>query len=498
MLIMKIECGPCRAKSRPNSECTWTAGRSRNDAKAYREHIEVLQQHIKTLEQSAYLQDDMRNNEFSYHSETPTPSHTRSQQSGDGYNPSPNSLNVPDTSLHGKFPSLPTTINENTSPASAMVGSVETNTGVAQEFYGRSSASNFMTQIRQAVAQQLGDRSYTTNTAPFSSLGMKKDSQRRKSQWQDFNLDDCALPPKSRANALMSVYLDAVHPLYPFIDRVALMESYESLFSSHSSIEVDPSLLCALNLIFALSCQLDTTAAAEKRQTSANVFFRRAQKSLDIWKMESSLESVQVLLLLGQYLQSTNEPLQCWVFVGAATRMAQSLGLHLPETSANVGSIRQREILRRVWHACILMDRVLAMTYGRPTMISQVVASVTPLPLPIDEEELSMGTAEKDATSSSPSRLEFFLHSLKLYEIMEELLNATNSNIIRQNTPSKASGVLGFCSAHATPLTEIDDKLAAWEAELPDHLRRLPNLQSPADSPSVNVFYRQAVILRQR
>jgi hypothetical protein len=497
MLIVDIECGPCRAKSRPNSECTWTAGRSRSDAKAYREHIEVLQQHIKTLEQSAYPQDDMPNNAFSYHSETPTPSHTRSQQSGNGYNPSPTGLNVPVTSLHGRFSSLPTTISENISPASAMVGSIETNTGT-QEFYGGSSASNFMTQIRQAVAQQLGDRSYITNTAPFSSLGVKKDPQRRNSQWRDFNLDDCALPPKSRADALMAVYLDAVHPLYPFIDRVALMESYEGLFSSHGSIEVDLSLLCALNLIFALSCQLDTTASAEQRQTSANVFFRRAQKSLDIWKMDSSLESVQVLLLLGQYLQSTNEPLQCWVFVGAATRMAQSLGLHLPETSTNVASIRQREILRRVWHACILMDRVLAMTYGRPTMISQAVASVTPLPLPIDEENLSMGTALKDVDSSPPTRLEFFLHSLKLYEIMEELLNATNSNIIRQNAPAKPSGVLGFRSAHATPLTEIDDKLVAWEAELPDHLRRLPDLQSPARSSSVNVFYRQAVILRQR
>ena len=103
-----------------------------------------------------------------------------------------------------------------------------------------------------------------------------------------------------------------------------------------------------------------------------------------------------------------------------------------------------------------------------------------------------------DDYSPSPSRLEFFLQSLKLYEIMEELLNATNSKITRQNVPSKASGVLSFRCAHATPLTEIDDKLVAWEAELPDHLRRLPDLQSLAGPSSVNVFYRQAVILRQR
>lgn len=458
----------------------------------------MLQRHIKTLEQSAYPQNDLRDNVSSYLSETRAPSHTRSHQSGNGYNPSPNSLNTLDTSLHGNFNSFSIAIEENTSPASAMVGYIETNNGATREFYGGSSASNFMAQIRQAVAQQLGDRSSATNAAPFSSLGEEKHLQRRRGKWQDLNLDDCLLPPKSRADAFMSIYLDAVYPLYPFIDRLILMESYDSLFTSHGSIDVDPSLLCALNIIFALSCQLDTTITAEQRQTSVNAFFRRAQNLLDIWNLESTLESVQVLLLLGQYLQSTNEPLQCWVSVGAATRMAQSLGLHLPETSANIASTRQREIVRRVWHACILMDRVLAMTYGRPTMISQAVASATPLPLPIDEEDLSMGTTQKELTSPSPSRLEFFLQSLKLYEIMEELLNATNSKITRQNVPSKASGVLSFRCAHATPLTEIDDKLVAWEAELPDHLRRLPDLQSLAGPSSVNVFYRQAVILRQR
>jgi hypothetical protein len=45
---------------------------------------------------------------------------------------------------------------------------------------------------------------------------------------------------------------------------------------------------------------------------------------------------------------------------GLATRFAESLELHLPETSANAPSVGQRESLRRVWHGCILLDRYVA------------------------------------------------------------------------------------------------------------------------------------------
>lgn len=43
--------------------------------------------------------------------------------------------------------------------------------------------------------------------------------------------------------------------------------------------------------------------------------------------------------------------------MGAAVRTAQSLGLHLPETSAEVEDERERELWRRVWYGCVLMDR---------------------------------------------------------------------------------------------------------------------------------------------
>ncbi|KAI1045989.1 hypothetical protein LB505_013872 [Fusarium chuoi] len=75
-----------------------------------------------------------------------------------------------------------------------------------------------------------------------------------------------------------------------------------------------------------------------------------------------SLELVQCLLVTSQYLQSTYNPHQTWMVIGSAIRMAQGLGLHLPETSANRPDPGERELLRRIWYGCVLMDRILQKT----------------------------------------------------------------------------------------------------------------------------------------
>lgn len=71
----------------------------------------------------------------------------------------------------------------------------------------------------------------------------------------------------------------------------------------------------------------------------------------------SSLELVSCLLLTGVFLQTINSPQRCWMVIGYAIRMAESLGLHMPEYDMGTQSGRQTELARRVWHGCVLMDR---------------------------------------------------------------------------------------------------------------------------------------------
>lgn len=133
--------------------------------------------------------------------------------------------------------------------------------------------------------------------------------------------------------------------------------------------------------------------------------------------------SFQILLIFGQYLQSSNNPHQCWMVIELAVRTVQSLGLHLPETSTQIRSASRQRLARRVWYGCVLMDTILSMTYGRPTMIKSRAVTVVPLPLAINEGYLS-----KDARSESvqpkdqPATIAFHVQALLLNKILHDIL----------------------------------------------------------------------------
>lgn len=226
-----------------------------------------------------------------------------------------------------------------------------------QAFFGSSSASSFMKQIKEAVDSKV----LYPNRAPgqvgrdkvlFSLSPVQTTGERASDSFEYI------LPPRRIADELVGAYWELVHPLYPFLDKQRTENAYRVIWSGETTTMDERLLMCTINVMFALGCELSKTIAPEQRQASSSVYFKRARDllQLDLWGAGST-ELVQCLLLMGQYLQSTNTHDQCWMVIGHAVRVAQSLGFHLPETSSRLQSIRERELARRIWHGCVLMDR---------------------------------------------------------------------------------------------------------------------------------------------
>jgi hypothetical protein len=176
---------------------------------------------------------------------------------------------------------------------------------------------------------------------------------------------DYVLPSRKTADNLLRIYWDTVHPLFPFLNQKQFEEDYDSIWSGVPPESEESLMMCTLNVVFALASQYSEALLAKERETASAKFFDRAQDllNLDLWGT-GSVQLVQCLLLMAQYLQSINSLHQCWMVGGLATRVAEGLGLHLPETSSNASCIREKEHLRRLWHGCILLDRyVLLATY---------------------------------------------------------------------------------------------------------------------------------------
>ncbi|KAL4899620.1 hypothetical protein BDW74DRAFT_189000 [Aspergillus multicolor] len=372
----------------------------------------------------------------------------------------------------------------------AMMGSVEERP--SQEFFGSSSAASFMRQIKTAVDRKVSSPQQDTEPANDLGLGASFLSPQRK---RTSAIHDYVLPSRKTADSLIDVYWQYVFPLYPLVDSIHLQEEYARLWTGEGPQSDENMLMCTFNVIFALACQLADFIAPDERESSAASFFSRAKDLLHFSLWDSGSASlIQCLLLMAQYLQSTNSAHQCWIVTGLAVRNAQSMGLHLPQTISRLQSPQEQQLARKIWHGCVLMDRVISMTFGRPAMITKASARSVPLPVTVDEEYIaSSSDTQMTQPANQPSIMSFYAKSLELYEILNDILLS-----LYKPTPDEPDDVYGFIftkdnNEHALTIFELDRALNKWSRSLPPHLRG-----EPAAGSNASIFYRQSVVLRAR
>ena len=212
-----------------------------------------------------------------------------------------------------------------------------------------SSIASFLQHVRDAVGARYSlPKNQVTPKSSMHSLP----HQSRLSTAETF-----VLPPRKAADKMMKTFWNQVHVLYPIIHRPSFESFYHSLWTADENTSDDSPVYSILNIIFAISCQLHKADMSDGKGMDADVYFCRAMQLLNMDFIGSaSIELVQALLLVGIYLQSTEWPHKCYVVVGLAIRTAQGMALHLPTTSARMEPL-DREVIRRVWHGCVFMDR---------------------------------------------------------------------------------------------------------------------------------------------
>ena len=488
-------CEPCGRKTTGRTRCTWQSGSDRLSSQLSRttDHLPSLRQHsqdaasFSSIEQHQLGAPQTSNGNRASQldnahltSQSPDLSHSSASPSNTRSSEAQHNAHRPDEA-GSSGPSV-----------HAIIGATldEDNT---EGYFGTSSAGTFMQSVKKLVQQKVHGVPPLPVSSPLAHGRTPPASGHYITQPKPV---EYVLPSRRRADILMSCYWRYVHVLYPYLDKMHMEQDYEKLWKTDGSITDERSFMCLINVIFALSSQIDDLTPIRDRQGAAQVFYLRAKELLDIVET-GSVRSVQCLLLLGQYYQSTSEPHPCWIFTGLAVRTAQSLGLHFTETSESAVDVRTRELLRKVWHGCILMDRVVSMTYGRPCMIGPKASLAVPLPLPIDEEYLA-----PDASQPQPVKrprtfsVEFYVLSLKLYDIMHDVIFSFYS--VNGQVCQPADGKdLTFLDQGQNSVFEIERRLSSWVDSIPDHFR-LTSVDTPRAGTLEATLHRQAVILHQR
>lgn len=354
-------------------------------------------------------------------------------------------------------------------------------------FFGGSSASSFMRQIQNVVDERLGSgRAIVAGQGyVLPSTKSAKEGQHSVSSTSDF------LPPKTLSDDLFAAYWQLVHPIYPFLERSQTEADYAALWSRTPRLHADSTFACILFCMLAISCQSSELVTLRERKQQAKILYSQAKSQLNNLQFVS-VAQVQCYLLMAQYLQSTDEHHQCWITTGLAVRTAQSIGLHLPETSERATSRSSREMMRRVWHGCALMERITAMAYGRPLIVHKSVAGSVPLPEPdIDQQSVRHRKAE-------PDFVWLFIESIKLFRLFSFVMlrfyaSHPSLSLREGDLIQYISGTWATVPGdEGRNIISLDRDLARWRKDVPAHLANLP----PPSATSI--ADRQAVVLYQR
>ncbi|KAF7513314.1 hypothetical protein GJ744_009735 [Endocarpon pusillum] len=362
------------------------------------------------------------------------------------------------------------------------------------DFFGSKSAGSFVQQIRAAISAKGNTPSPGQNTPVVSGSPLPQ-LPTMQPKTRNGPSVDYVLPSRKVADGLLDVYWNAVHPLYPFLDRQQFQRMYEGTWAGEPSESDESLMMCTLNVVFALASQFSDSLAPKERETSARRYFDRAQDllNLDLWDI-GSVQLVQCLLLMGQYLQSTNSPHQAWMVTGLTVRIAEGLGLHLPETSVRIDDVHLRELVRRLWHGCVVMDRILSMQFNRPAMVDKLGSNSVPLPNAVDDEHMDRGQP-----SDCPPVIAFYIKTLEVFEIMAKVMKnsaSLNRGVGTHTSRDQYNLLFGDSNInHLTETLQLDQSLMIWASSLPSHLRS--DCTSSAN-PYNAIFHRQANVLRSR
>lgn len=373
--------------------------------------------------------------------------------------PSPNIINSEEqfTTVQPQL-GIPSQSDSGELPVADAMGATSTGSGFShRDFYGSSSAMSFMNLVKAAVDADKDEA--------YPRIPNEERSRPRRPLFRRYTgRDNWVLPPRRVADLYVDSYFTYSYSLYPFVHKPTFESLYESLWNGTGSGADDQLFYCTFNLVLALGCILSPNVDPKTKNETAEMYFERTMEHMHLDVCEdTSLLLLQTLLLTSQFLQATYRPGACWNVIGLAIRVAQEQGLHRNSHIQCRPSIIDQQMCRRLWYGCIIMDRIASTTFGRPLMITQDFG--VDYPVFIDDDCITDRAILSPTISSPPSIMLFFQHTIKLYDVLADILRSFYDICMPENHESDPrTGML-------KTVLEIEGKLDEFRQRLPAHLQ---------------------------
>lgn len=199
------------------------------------------------------------------------------------------------------------------------------------------------------------------------------------------------MPPPYLRDELLKAYIEFVHPFMPLLDLYDFVMIVESGNGTLGRI----SLILFQAVMFAGSAFCDfehlRNAGYANRKEARKDFFQKTRVSgarltlkisskdhyadeqqllYDFDYEQDRLSLVQAILLLTYYYETPDDQKDTWHWMGVATSVAQTIGLHRNPEKPNIAS-KKTKLWKRIWWSLYMRDRLIALGMRRPTRVKE-------------------------------------------------------------------------------------------------------------------------------
>lgn len=157
------------------------------------------------------------------------------------------------------------------------------------------------------------------------------------------------------AEKITNTYFDGIGYQYPFLHRYEFLSQLRQIYSGEVP---SPEVHYSYHITIAIALLIKS---ADNTQTAE--FYRASQETLPLALQNEDLAAVRTLLSLALYTMFATTGPSVWHVLGSAMRLATSLGLHKARPSA---SVEEEEMAKRAFWSLYNLDRLIAVTLGRP------------------------------------------------------------------------------------------------------------------------------------
>ncbi|KAI8660148.1 Zn(2)-C6 fungal-type domain-containing protein [Fusarium keratoplasticum] len=263
-----------------------------------------------------------------------------------------------------------------------------------------------------------------------------------------------ALPEPDEARRLCEVYFETIHLAYPFIPKSLFMETWGGFQGPLSETHHNSTDLAILYVICAIGSYYNSFPGRDS-STNHEHYFRCAVIHSG---KHHSINQVTLLLVQCFYFLAICKTDSCWIALGQAVRIAQSIGLHVESKTSKPRGPVELERRRRIWYSIYVLDRLLSLQLGRPPAIHDEDCSV-PMPSRRGDNDIDW-TSSIIEPVEGPSTGDYFVAVIEFSRIVGRVLSD-----IYGPAQERPTAEMMICTQ------VLDRQLVEWKMNLPRKLR---------------------------